>query len=211
MWCDDWINSCRCEFKLDCFVCFFRAPGLVSFCWFNGDANPNCCPICTKTMCSWKIHQNQIQNSTQKKKKVLIDVLPAGLFHIEMNFIDMNRGFTQSLLTDLLGLYWEVKVWLSKTLLVLPDCTSYPSCRVPLSLVINTHFLSYRFLITAIVEPLLNGPLISGLARQIGYRRHLCFVSRNVTHSEMKPALWVYNSPTCLVELHNGWRCILNE
>lgn len=39
-----------------------------------------------------------------QKKKVLIDVLPAGLFHIEMNFIDMYRGFTQSLLTDLLGL-----------------------------------------------------------------------------------------------------------
>lgn len=72
----------------------------------------------------------------------------------------------QGLVTDLSGLCWELKVWLSKPLSalhVLPHSTFCPSRWVLPSLVIDRHSV----LITAIVLPLANGPLISRLARQL--------------------------------------------
>lgn len=121
--------------KLYCFWCFFRAPGLA---FFKVDLMKmqmwTVATFALKQCVSWKIHQIQRQKSTNP---LLIDILPACLFHNKVYFnqkfkycIDMNGGFIQSLLRDLWRLCSEVKIWLSKplsALLVPPHCTSYLS------------------------------------------------------------------------------------
>lgn len=116
MWCD----LCQCKFY--CFVYVLWASGFCFFSLFNRDANVNRCPIFT------------LFHFIKTRACRLVLYLNVGLSK------QCKWKFLQSFVSDLLGLYLEVKVWLSNPLSVLhihPHCTFCPFHWVLPSLVID--------------------------------------------------------------------------
>lgn len=150
LWCDDWIDLCQCEFKLYSFVCSFTAPGLPFLVDLMEMQIWAVAPFALKKRVSysWKIHQ------IQKSTIVLTENVPAGL--VDLKKLHWHEWkFYPKLAEWFIGPALEVKVWLAKPLsplLVLPHCTSYLSCWVILSQVINRHSAPNHCHLSAITE-----------------------------------------------------------